>query len=81
MGTLRKKLWRCFSFTIDNNNILNFTRNSNGGIRGRVDGDGANNVKYRTSSDRRLKENVVDMSSCWDLVKELKPRSYNWIED
>ena len=21
------------------------------------------------------------MSSCWDLVKELKPRSYNWIED
>ena len=77
------KLVDCAAFRsrYDNNNILTFCRNSNGTTRGRVDGNGAGNVAYRTSSDRRLKENIVDMSSCWDLVKELKPRSYNWIED
>ena len=76
------KLVDCAAFRSqnDNNNILNFCRESNGTVRGRVDGNGANSVSYRTSSDRRLKENIVTMDSCWDLVKELKPRCYNWID-
>ena len=62
------------------NNVINFC-NENGSTRGRVDGTGGSSISYRTSSDRRLKENVVDMNSCWDLIKELKPKNYNWIED
>ena len=64
----------------NNNHIINFC-SEGGGLRGRIDGNNGSSISYRTSSDRRLKENVVDMDSCWDLVKELKPKSYNWIED
>ena len=60
------------------NHIINFC-NVDNALRGRIDGDDSTSVSYRTSSDRRLKENVVDMDSCWDLVKDLKPKNYNWI--
>ena len=64
----------------NNNHIINFC-SEGGGLRGRIDGNNGSSISYRTSSDRRLKENVVDMDSCWDLVKDLKPKTYNWIED
>ena len=36
---------------------------------------------YATSSDYRLKENVVDMENAVDRVKELKPYRFNFISD
>ena len=76
------KLVDCAAFRAQNNgnNIINFC-NLNGNVRGRVDGDGSSNVRYRTSSDRRLKENVEDLSSCWEVVKNLSAKRFDWIED
>ena len=34
---------------------------------------------YNTSSDHRLKENVVDMTGAIDRVKQLSPCRFNWI--
>ncbi len=62
------------------NNVINFLNTANS-TRGRVDGTGSNSIRYRTSSDRRLKENVTNMESCWEMVKELQPKKYNWISD
>ena len=36
---------------------------------------------YNTSSDYRLKENVVDMENATDRVKQLKPKRFNFIAD
>jgi hypothetical protein len=36
---------------------------------------------YTTSSDYRLKENIVPMIGALDTVAKLKPVTYNWIED
>ena len=39
------------------------------------------NTSYITSSDYRLKENVVDMSGAIDRVKALAPKRFNFIAD
>ena len=62
------------------NNIINFLNNADN-IRGRVDGTGSSSVRYRTSSDRRLKENVENITSCWELVKDLNVKTFDWIDD
>jgi len=36
---------------------------------------------YNTSSDYRLKENVVDLIGATDLLKQLKPKRFSFIED
>ena len=36
---------------------------------------------YNTSSDYRLKENVVDFIGATDLLKQLKPKRFSFIED
>lgn len=36
-------------------------------------------VSYNTSSDYRLKENIVDMTGAIDRVKQLKPKRFNFI--
>ena len=41
----------------------------------------ASATTYATSSDYRLKENVVDMENAIDRVKELKPYRFNFISD
>jgi len=38
-------------------------------------------TSYNTSSDHRLKENVVDMENATDRVKQLKPKRFNFIAD
>ena len=39
------------------------------------------NVTYNTSSDYRLKENVVDLTGAITRLKQLKPKRFNWIKD
>ena len=46
-----------------------------------TNGDAKNtNNSYGAISDARLKENIVDASSQWDDIKELRVRNYNFIE-
>ena len=48
---------------------------------GTIDLDGTTGVSYNTSSDYRLKENVVPMTGSIDRLKELKPSRFNFIAD
>jgi hypothetical protein len=38
-------------------------------------------VVYQTTSDRRLKENIQDLTGGIDAVKQLRPRLFEWITD
>ena len=42
---------------------------------------GGNSTAFNTSSDYRLKENVVDITDGITRLKQLKPRRFNWISD
>ena len=41
----------------------------------------ASNTAYNTSSDYRLKENIVDLDGAINRVKQLQPRRFNFIAD
>ena len=42
---------------------------------------GGSSTSFNTSSDYRMKENVVDMAGAIDRVKQLSPRRFNFIAD
>jgi hypothetical protein len=48
---------------------------------GAINQSGANAVNYATSSDYRLKENVVEMTGAVNRVKQLNPSRFNFIAD
>ena len=50
-----------------------------GGTQGSISGTGAGTVSYNTSSDERIKENIVDTSSQLDKVKQIQVRDFNYI--
>ena len=70
----------CFKPTNNGNNIINF-QNTGGNDRAQIKGNGGSAVQYQTGSDRRLKKNIVDMSSQLQNIMDLIPCKYNWIED
>jgi hypothetical protein len=47
--------------------------------KGSISTDGSN-VAYNTSSDYRLKENIVDLPNALQIVSQLKPRQFDWKE-
>lgn len=55
----------------------------NGGLGqiGSITNNGNTATSYNTSSDHRLKENVVAMTGSIDRVKQLQPKRFNWIVD
>ena len=53
----------------------------NGAIIGRIDQNGTTGVSYNTSSDYRLKENVVYDWDATTRLKQLKPARFNFIAD
>jgi hypothetical protein len=63
----------------DTNSIINFA-NSAGTLRGSIAGGAtpATSVAYNTSSDERLKENIVNMPSQLENIKSLCARSFDW---
>ena len=61
--------------------IINFVKEDNSGNMGQIRASTANNIAYDTSSDRRLKTNIINMRSMIDTIMELKPREYNWKAD
>ena len=52
--------------------------NSAGNAAGSVRHTGATSCQYHTSSDYRLKENVVDIADGISRIKQLKPRRFNF---
>jgi Chaperone of endosialidase len=53
----------------------------NNSIIGSIQQNGTTAVSFNTSSDYRLKENVVSMTTGLATVKALKPVTYNWKSD
>ena len=70
----------CFKPINNGNNIINF-QNKDGEDRGQIKGNTSSGVQYQTGSDRRLKTNIVDMSSQLQNIMDLIPCKYNWISD
>ena len=62
---------------IDGNYIISFYNNA-GALRGTIGGNGASNVAYATSSDKRLKTNIQSMEPMINKIMSLKPCKYNW---
>jgi hypothetical protein len=58
--------------------FLNFAQS--GTTIGSISGN-ATNIQYNTSSDYRLKENIVSMTGALDKVALLKPVTYKWKVD
>jgi len=52
-----------------------------GASLGSINRSGSSAVVYNTSSDYRLKENVVTLSNGIDRVKQLQPIRFSWIVD
>ena len=69
------------------NNSRNLTTSTNhikfynpNGLVGSISTSGSS-TSYNTSSDYRLKENVVDMTGALDRVEQLQPKRFNFISD
>jgi hypothetical protein len=58
------------------NYFLDF-RGNYGGARGRVSGT-ATGVSYVTTSDERLKQNIEDLTGALDMLKSIKPRTFEF---
>ena len=61
----------------DTYNIINFT-NTGGAYRASINGVNSTTVSYVTSSDARMKTNVVEMPSIIDRIKQLRPCNFVW---
>ena len=59
---------------------LAFEHTNGGGVVGSVT-TGSSSVAYNTSSDYRLKENVVEITDATTRLKQLKPKRFNFIAD
>ena len=59
---------------------LSFERTNSGGEVGSVVAN-VSSTSYNTSSDYRLKENVVEMTNATDRLKQLQPKRFNFIND
>ena len=53
----------------------------NGGVIGTITQNGTTAVAYNTSSDYRLKDNIVPMTGALNTVSQLKPVTYTWKSD
>jgi hypothetical protein len=55
--------------------------NSAGAVAGSINHTGATTVSYATSSDYRLKENILPMVGALAKIAQLKPVTYTWKQD
>ncbi|MDB4378178.1 tail fiber domain-containing protein [bacterium] len=73
-------------------NLIHITNTSNGGSvidfrnsgntqAGKISMPSSTTVNYGTTSDYRLKTNVVDLENGIEKVKKLKPSRFEWIEN
>lgn len=59
---------------------MNFV-NSTNAVAGSIQHTAATTTAFSTSSDARLKENIIDAPSAIDIVSKIPVRSYDWKED
>ena len=57
-----------------------FEHSGQGGLIGNIT-TGSSSVAYNTSSDYRLKENIVEITDATTRLKQLKPKRFNFIKD
>lgn len=62
---------------VGSNNYLRFDDGS-GALIGTVRGSGGGGVQYQTTSDRRLKMNIVDLEDALKIVNQIQPRKYEF---
>ena len=62
----------------NSNNFISF-RDGDGTLIGQIQGNGAANVSYVTTSDGRLKTNVKDYQGALDTLMDTRPVRYNFI--
>jgi hypothetical protein len=55
--------------------------NSTGGTAGSIQHTAVTTVAYATTSDNRLKENIVDADTVLDKISAVKVRAFDWKED
>jgi hypothetical protein len=67
--------------TYSTGNFFAFFVNSTSASSGSIAHTGATTVAYQTSSDQRLKENIVNAPSALSSLESMKVRSYDWKED
>ena len=79
-GTLGWSMWYLNKIggTGVDNRMIQF--NSSGSAIGYISRSGSN-IVYQTSSDYRLKKDVVALPNSIDRVKQLRPVAFKWIED
>ena len=49
-----------------------------GGTQGEIRGTGDGTVTYDTTSDQRLKDNIRDTDSKWDMINAIQVRDFEW---
>ena len=67
------------NITSNTKHYISFRRD--GSQIGSVTQNGASNVQYNVGSDRRLKENIIDLKDALTNLLKLKPRRFNFIAD
>ena len=76
--------------TVSGNTVMEINRTTSTGIligfnyaglvKGSISTDGSSTA-YNTTSDHRLKENVVDLTGATTRLKQLEPKRFNFIAD
>jgi hypothetical protein len=66
--------------TATSNVLIKFGINNYASGSGRINANGAGQAAFGSFSDRRLKENVIDLSSQWENIKNLRPVEFDFIE-
>ena len=59
---------------------VQFSMNNDGTASGQINANGANAAAFGSWSDRRLKENIVDLASQLDNILALRPVEFDYIE-
>jgi hypothetical protein len=61
-------------------NFIQFQINNGGANCGKITANGANTAAFGSTSDQRVKENIVDLSSQLDKIMALRPVEFNYLE-
>jgi hypothetical protein len=64
----------------DTYNLINFYNQSRV-VKGSIGSPDSSSVTFNTSSDNRLKENIIPMTSMIGKIKQLEPKHFEWKND
>jgi hypothetical protein len=54
---------------------------ANGTLRGKIAGINDSSISYDSTSDRRLKTNISPIANAVEILQQLKPVTYTWIQN